>query len=200
MIVLITGGVGTGKTCYLVRCSLQARKMGKMVLCNFTFFNIEYKKMDLTDLYLNYPDLTDIFLAYDEFYTEMDCRVSGKLRNRLQSYLIAQTRKKNCDLYATAQFNQFMDLRLIKFVDIWAECRNVWIIQNEKIRKHPFLFDITVHDYRTDPYNPIDREFRFDGRRYFSEYDTNELILPREDYIYEDKKIKKIVKEGSKNR
>ena len=191
MIVLITGGVGSGKTCYLVRCSLKAKDIGKAVICNFTFFNIPHKKMDLTDLYLNHPDLTNIFLAYDEFYTEMDCRVSGKVRNRLQSYLIAQTRKKDCDLYCTAQFNQFMDLRLIKFVDIWVECRNVWVVIEDKVKKHPYLFDLEVHDYRTDPFNPIDRAFRFDGRPYFNEYDTNELILPREDYIYEDKKVVK---------
>lgn len=198
MIVLITGGVGTGKTCLLTKYVLDAVKLGKKVLSNYDFKHIKYEKMDLTDLYLNHPDLVNIFLAYDEFYLEMDCRVSNKSRNRLQSYLIAQTRKKDCDLYCTAQFNQFMDLRLIKFVDIWIECHNIWVaVDDGDVVKHPYMFEITTHDYREDAYNPEDNVFFFDGRPFFNEYDTNQLILPPEDYIYEDKKL---VKKGSKDR
>jgi len=192
MIICITGGVGTGKTCLLTRYGKISHELGKTVISNYHLTNIPYKKLDIVDLYFNHPDLKNIVILGDELYTFMDCRASMTKRNRIESYLIAQTRKISCDIYFTSQFSQFVDIRLMRFVDIFIEMENIWMTDNKTGFKepHPYLFDMVITDYR----NPSDinsKNKRFDGRRYFEEYDTNQRIYPPDDYLQTQKELSK---------
>lgn len=190
MIVMITGGLGSGKTCLNTKYAVGSSKMGKELISNYHFNNMKYRKLDIVDLYLNHPELKNIAVFGDELYTFMDCRMSITRRNRLESYFIAQTRKANVDLYFTTQYDSFVDLRLVKFVDIWVEMSNIWLL-NKKTNlkyKHPYLFIAQFNDFR----NPKDfkiKTMRFDGRRFFKEYNTNERIYPPDDYIITEKEI-----------
>ena len=192
LIVLISGGLGSGKTCLLTKYAILSHIQGKMNISNYHLRRIPYKKLDMVDLYINHPDLKNMFIGGDELYTFMDCRTSISKRNRLESYFVAQTRKANVDLYFTSQFSSFVDLRLIKFVDLVIQMENIWLI-NKKTGikyKHPYLFIMTITDYR-DPHNISSRTCRFDGRQWFKEYDTNERIYPPEDFIQVNKEMSK---------
>ena len=190
MIVLITGGLGSGKTCMLTRYAKMGFSEGKKLYANYHLTHMPYGTLDIVDMYLNEPELKDIMILGDEIYTFMDCRLSGSQRNRLQSYFIAQTRKINADLYGTAQFSQFNDLRLTAFLDVWIKMENIWIMKNGKKVKHPYYFLATFHDYRNE--NDINIFTKiFDGRTHFSDYDTSQRIYPHDDYIETAKQIRK---------
>lgn len=192
LIVLISGGLGSGKTCMLTKYAILSHRMGKMNISNYHLKRIPYKKFDMVDIYFNHPELSNIFIGGDELYTFMDCRTSMTKRNRIESYFIAQTRKSNVDLYFTTQFSSFVDLRLIKFVDIAIQMENIWLINKKTgLRyKHPYLFIMTMTDYR-DPNNITSRTYRFDGRQWFKEYNTNERIYPLDDIIQVSKEMSK---------
>lgn len=190
MIVKLTGGVGSFKTCLLTRYGKISYTNGRKIFSNYHLNRIPYTKLDLVDLYFNHPELNNAVILGDEFYSFMDCRMSGAKRNRLESYFVAQTRKKNFDLYYTTQYSRFMDLRIELFVDIHIEMHNLWIEKDGQQVKHPYLAMCTMTDYR-NPDNWIRKEFVFDGRNYFMEYDTNEAIYPPDDYIKVFEKISK---------
>jgi len=198
MIICISGGVGSGKTCMLTRYAKISYDLGKKLLCNYHLKKMEYKKLDLVDLYFNHPELNNIAIFGDELYTFMDCRASMSKRNRLESYLIAQTRKINCDLYFTVQFESFVDLRLMRFVDVFVEMENIWLLNKETGYKlpHPNKFIATFTDYR-NPKNITHKTKIFNGIGYFEEYDTNERIYPPDDYIITKKEL---AKKRSKNK
>jgi len=191
MIVMITGDLGSGKTCMLTRYGCKA-SMVKDLCSNYHYNNVPYDKFDMVDLYVNKPDLKNFMICADELYTFMDCRTSMSKRNRLESYFVLQTRKKNVDLYFTAQYSELVDSRLIKFVSIWIKMENIWLKSKTTglLYKHPYLFLATFHDYRkSDNINVFTR--KFDGRRWFNEYNTDEVIYPPEDIEYVQEALKK---------
>lgn len=200
MIVMITGDLGTGKTALLTRYTLKSC-LHKKVLSNYHLYNIDYEKFDMVDLYVNKPDLKDIIISGDELYTFMDCRSSMSVRNRLESYFITQTRKKNCDLYFTTQFSEFVDLRLISFANIWVKMENIWLVSKTTglKYKHPYKFIAKFHDYR-DKDNIQKKTFIFDGRVWFNEYNTNEVIYPPDDIMQTQKELRKANKKKGSNK
>ena len=195
---MITGGVGTGKTCLLTRYGKLSYDSGRDVIANYHLKKMKYDKLDMVDLYFNEPDRKNLILLGDELYTFMDCRSSMSKRNKIESYLIAQTRKKSYDLYFTTQFADFIDFRLMKFVDIWIEMSNIWLLNKttgEK-KKHPYKFICEFTDYRIP--NDITQTVKvFDGRNTFDEYDTDERIYPPDDFM---ETYKKLTKKKSKNK
>ena len=50
------------------------------------------------------------------------------------------------------------------------------------VKNHPYKFKCTLLDDRNSN-NPIKKEFIFDGRRWFNEFDTNAYVLPPNDII-----------------
>lgn len=190
MIVIITGGLGSGKTCLLTRYGKIAHSDGKLLYSNYHLAYMKYKKLDIVDMYFNEPELKNVMILADEIYTFMDCRMSTNKRNILQSYFIAQTRKRNTDLYYTAQFSQFTDLRLTAFIDIWIQMKNIWVMIDGKKQKHPYLFVATFHDYRDEDDIKIFSK-QFDGRSHFKDYNTDEEIYPHDEYIKDVKALRK---------
>ena len=192
MITLITGGLGTGKTCIETKYGITDHLINnnRKMYSNYHLKNYPYTKLDILDLYFNEPELKNITILGDELYTFMDCRCSMKERNRLESYFIAQTRKKTCNLFMTSQYTIFADYRLILFVNYHIKMGNIWIVKdinvNGIIKKakvaHPYLFTCEITDYN-DQEHIITRNFIFDGRMWFKEYDTDETIYPPDDYI-----------------
>ena len=86
MIVLIHGGLGSGKTCMLTRYAYLSHLMGKRIISNYKLENIPFTNLDMVDLYLNHPDMNNYIIVADELYTFMDCRSSMSVRNKLESY------------------------------------------------------------------------------------------------------------------
>lgn len=182
MIIQINGDLGTGKTCIMTKYALDYFKMGRKIISNYKLNNIPYEKLDIVDIYLNKPDLKNIVILGDELYTFMDCRTAMSQRNRLESYFIAQTRKRNCDVVFTSQYEDFIDFRLIRFVNINIDMENIWVYSKslEMSVKHPYLFLVSLTDYRQSK-NIKHYKKIFDGRNYFNEYNTEEQIYPPEE-------------------
>ena len=198
MIVGIKGVLGSGKTLMLTRYVVKAYKQGKKIISNYHLKGIPYTKLDIVDLYLNHPELKDIFIAGDELYTFMDCRLSMKRRNVIESYFILQTRKKNVDLFFTAQSFSTVDVRLLRFIDIQIKMKKIWLVDDKGNKTaHPYLFLAEFIDYR-DIDNIQTKSMILDGRKWFNYYDTNEVIYPPDDYLYTEKEIKEKEKERKK--
>lgn len=199
MIVVITGDLGTGKTAMLTRYGCKSSVHKENVLANYKLSHVQFEPFDMVDLYLNQPELTNAIILGDELYTFMDCRSSMSIRNKLESYFITQTRKKNVDIYFTTQFSEFVDFRMILFASIWVKMSNIWLYSSKTGQryKHPYLFNVVFHDYR-DKDNIKVKYMRFDGRRWFGEYNTNETIYPPDDIKETIKRFKERNKQRGK--
>jgi len=67
--------------------------------------------------------MEDCILILDEMYQIADSRSSQTKLNKLMTYFIVQTRKRNVDLYLCTHHLDHVDLRLRRAVDIRGACR-----------------------------------------------------------------------------
>lgn len=189
MIIGILGLPGSGKTCMATRLVNLEKQLHpyKKIYSNYHLNGLDYDLLDFIDIFINHRGERNMILLGDEISTFLDCRVSGSGRNRVESYLLKQTRKKGCDIIFTDQFEGFVDLRLSKFCNLriimenkfclykfWLNCKHYAIK-----KPHPYLFRATYEDND----NHITKERVFDGRKWFDKYDTYQEIYPPEDYI-----------------
>lgn len=186
MIVGIIGKRGCGKTITMAKTVVDMLKKGKIIYTNFHInkkgIDKKYhKKINLLDneFFKNYKDfkLYNCALFLDEVYVYIDSRTSGSKRNRLWSYFINQTRKRDVDLYFTTQFFRQVELRLRENTEFFVFPQV--IKEGDKI-----IVDNKVYSYG-DRLKLIGRE-RFIGNDYFNVYDTDEIIS-----FEDDEKIKK---------
>ena len=128
MIIGISGPTGSFKSCFLTRLGLTQKKLfpHKKLFSNYHLKNHNYEKLDIVDIYVNKRELKDLIILATELHTTFDCRVSGSSRNRLESYLLTQTRKKSVDFFYDTQYERFLDFRVSLFVDIRIVMENLW--------------------------------------------------------------------------
>ena len=203
MIIGIEGAMGTGKTIMMVRYLLLDYKKKSDIYCNFALKNIEYKPLDVIEILKldkNKKSLSNISIGIDEITVFIDSRVSSSVLNRLFSYFILQTRKRNVVLYYTTQDIMMVDLRLRRHTDFIVECDFVF---HEDDSIHPIenLRKYDIWDFRNPRSVRLVRSFIMDITKYFDYYDTNEVILPP---ILNMRNLKKYLdsednKDGDKN-
>ena len=197
------GDLGSAKTTLCTRYLILTKKLHpeKKIYCNYTLYNYPFELLDLMDLYLNHQNEKNIIVVADELYTMMDSRVATSYRNRIESYFVAMTRKKDADFFVTMQYEKFVDCRLAPFIKVKYIMekimqRHILYIDNIKytyLKPHPYLFKCTLFDER-DNNHPICKEFIFNGLRWFPEFNTDEVILPPEDVLL-NIKLNKLKKE-----
>ena len=164
MIVGIAGTLGSGKTCMLTRYAYLAYEQGRRIISNY-HLNFDHEYLNIKDLFEKREQLHNCFLAIDEMQVFLDCRLSASKQNRLFSYFILQTRKRNVDLYFTTQDISMIDLRLLRHLSIYIKMSNIYYRdEGGNIQKHPYLFFAEFHDYR-DPDNISTQVKIFDGRK-----------------------------------
>ncbi len=181
MIVGIIGKRGCGKTITMAKTVVDMLKKGKTI---YTNFNINKKaidkkyhnKINLLDakFFKNYKDfkLYNCALFLDEIYVYIDARSSMSKRNRLWSYFINQTRKRDVDLYFTTQFFRQVELRLRENTE--------YFIFPQVIKQHnAIIINNKIYSYE-NTLKLIGVE-RFVGNDYFNVYDTDEIISFDED-------------------
>ncbi len=181
MIVGIIGKRGCGKTITMAKTVDDMLKKGKTIYTNFhinkkAIDKKYHNKINLLDaeFFKNYKDfkLYNCALFLDEIYVYIDARSSMSKRNRLWSYFINQTRKRDVDLYFTTQFFRQVELRLRENTEYFIFPQvikqvNVIIINNKIYSYENTLKLIGVE--------------RFVGNDYFNVYDTDEIISFDED-------------------
>ena len=179
MLIGIEGGLGSGKSAIMVKyLNVDKHKYNKHIMCNIGLEGMEYEPIDVYKL-LEYEEgntsLYDITLGIDELTVFADCRTSMSKRNRVLSYLVLQSRKRNVDVYYTTQDLQMIDFRIVDHTPITVHAEKLFNKKNEEIdhyRKY------TIID-RTNPKRPKLTTFIMDLRPLYDLYDTDEIVQPK---------------------
>lgn len=165
MIIAYTGKLGSGKTLSMTKQLYEDHKNDKSEI--FTNYGLKFPHKLLDASFMKdfkSLNLTHCSVGVDEFHVFMDSRSSARKSNRLISYFILQTRKRDTHLYYTTQFFNQVDKRLRNITDIIVECKSL-TVQGEKY----IISTMTTREgkrYRTS----------FKASDYFKLYDTNEVI------------------------
>jgi len=177
MIIGIEGGLGSGKTLLMVRYLFKDAEKDYNIYSNFSLKGIKHKPLDVMEiLKLDKDDthLDDVSIGIDEITVFMDCRTSMSKANRILSYFILQTRKRNVTLYYTTQDITMVDKRLEKYTDIRIVADKIYKEDGEAIEN---LRKYTIFDLR-DRRNFKMVKFVLDITKYYDYYNTNQVILP----------------------
>jgi hypothetical protein len=170
MLIGIFGGFGSGKTLLLTVITVNASKTGRYEC--YANFKIDRKNVS----YIEAEDLLDInpegnmraFIGLDEIYAWLDSRVSSSKVNRVLSWIILQSRKRNMDICYTAQLSSSIDIRLRNMTDIA-------IFANKK-------YDGFYYDLRWQNENQVfNRKFFLSAnvaQFYYNKYNTREIVKP----------------------
>lgn len=183
MLILIIGGVGTGKTVLSV---ILAAKSRRRVFSNFQIYIPRYGPLDLSKLVkLEYQNCE---LLLDEAYVYLEARMAMSKINQYLSYLLFQSRKKSINLVLTAQLSSTIDNRFRQLADYVIMCE-----------KSGGGFRYTVINNMTGDR----RSFHLSKskvERFFALYDTYEVIHPRNDpfdFLPPDQKASRLTDIGN---
>lgn len=173
MILGFEGGLGSGKTLGMTYYLFRDLDLGFEVYANYKL-NFDYKKLNVLELLESDVDLQNISIGIDEITVFLDCRKSSSKMNRLISYFILQTRKRNVNLYYTTQDFTMVDIRLIRHTQIQVLCEKIF---DENGKELETLRKYTVFDFR-NPRHVKNIVFNMPIEDKFGLFDTNEIILP----------------------
>jgi len=178
LIIGITGGLGSGKTIIMVRYLIKEYIMKHKIYANFGLKKIKYEPLNiLTILEMDKKQLAlnNICVGIDELTVFADCRKSGSKLNRMISYFVLQTRKRNVTLYYTTQDISMIDLRLVDHTDIQILCSKIYDKDNNQLNDYRHY---SIIDFRESMIKPKITRIIFDITKYYEYYDTYEVILP----------------------
>jgi Lhr-like helicase len=167
-LVSLVGSRGSGKTTFL---SYLSTKTKRTILSNFHLKVKNYKPLNI-DVLLNLEKLNNVDVYLDEAYTWLESRISSSALNRYISYIIFQSRKRNVDIYTTAQMFSSVDLRFREQSDFIIFCNKR---SNPNIDNFRYQF-INMATMKV-------RNFIFPYEKaseYFSNFNTNQIIEPNQ--------------------
>lgn len=114
-ITAFLGEMSSGKTLFMSMMAYYWHKFyGKTIYSNY---NLTFPFKPITDdFFMDFMNpkwnLHDCILIVDELTVHMDARCSMSKKNKMYSYFILQSKKRNVKLYFTAQVFRQVDLRL----------------------------------------------------------------------------------------
>jgi len=168
-ITAIIGNRGSGKTCFMTFLATKYHKEGKKIYSNYHLKNIPYKSMTLKEMAELPDELMNAVVLMDELHVGADSYDFMKSSSKAFYTFATQLRKRKVSWYYTTQIFTQVAKRIRMQTD--------YLITMENTKKE-HLFKAHIYDRRkveniNDPIN----QFTFDGSDYFSEYDTDEVIL-----------------------
>jgi len=178
MLIGIEGGLGEGKTIMLVRYLLKDYNKGKKILSNMgSLQGFDYSMLDIkTMLEMDNEnvELHNCTIGIDEITVVVDCRTSASKKNRLFSYFVLQSRKRNVNVYYTTQDLGMLDFRLTNHTHIVVMCNNIYDKYNKIVDnwKHYTILDFTR------PRKPTKNSFDLYIKPFYDFYNTDEIIKP----------------------
>jgi len=167
MLIGIFGNIGAGKTLLSTIFSIISIK--DKIYANYKINNEKYCPLKLIDL-LELPNNVDVVI--DEAYTWLESRTSMSKINLYISYIIFQSRKRNVDIFITAQLESTVDLRFRELCHVHFIAHNVVNHLNETIA---FFYELFYNSKYLGNFYFLES----DVREYYKSYDTNEIIEPR---------------------
>jgi len=177
LLINICGGLGTGKTLLGVIMLQSAKQKGYHI-----FSNIKVKNAQLVTLedFLNmdFPEKSVILM--DEVYILAESRLSHSDTNLIISHLIFQSRKKGLHIITTSQLRRAVDVRLRDLADIL-----IYASRDKEGFKYLVFADNEIRTFVL-PYTI--------ARKYFSLYNTKEIVEDELIKLKREKLIKKLQK------
>lgn len=162
MITGIVGPFGSGKTLLMANRLFRRYLQGMAIYTNFAT-NFPAKPLQAIDLVKMSQNLNDCGMGIDEIHVLIDSRNSMTEANKLISYFILQTRKRNVYLFYTTQDEMQVEKRLRRNTDYWVYCT--------RVGKHTFRYRV---------YNRTGKcikNFTLDGRKSYNLYNTKETVM-----------------------
>jgi len=179
MLIGIQGGLGSGKSIMLMRYLLMDYEKGFNIMCNMKDIKgMKYEYLDIEKL-LNYENdnkqLENVTVGIDELTVLCgDCRRSSSKNNVIFSYLVLQSRKRNCNIYYTTQSMGMIDIRVVEHTHIVINAEKVYDEYHNEI---PDVAHYEIVDLR-DSNKPQLDEFWMNLKPYYEYYNTDEIIKP----------------------
>lgn len=167
MITIFVGPRGQGKTLLMSKRIFRRYLQGYRILTNYGV-SYPHGTINADALVKMNEDLRDCAMGIDEIHVLIDSRNSMDKRNKMISYFILQTRKRNVVLFGTTQHESQIDVRLRRSVDYWVKCKRI-----RKGRKKTNWFAYKVIDGLT---GKVVREFKLFGPRWYHLFNTEETI------------------------
>ena len=176
---LMTGIKGSGKTCYTTALLCESYRQGRTVYANY-HLRFPYTPLNMEQIIEDMENLQNVAIAIDEAQIYFDCRMSASKQNRLFSYLMLQSRKRNVDINMTSQQLFNVDIRIRRNLDYLYECVPMVEVMPGRYRR------ATVEEIEARVIDKIFiretnyaqegvRSFLFDPKPYFPLYDSDEL-------------------------
>lgn len=159
MICGFIGRMGSGKTLSMVKYAYSLYREGYTVYSNVSL-NFPHKNYTLEDL-INYSNSQETFykavILCDEMHIFLDSRNSGSKRNRILSYFLLQTRKKDVKLFFTTQRYHQVDKRLRDNADVIVMCQSKHIYKKHYVKNlFMYMLEFSVKTkkmlFRAEPY------------------------------------------------
>lgn len=170
----LIGQRGTGKTFFIIRLLANIKKFydSLPVYANFNIKCKNFHKLSLITL-LDLPP--NIFLAMDEAYSMIHSRLSMSYVNIFAGYIAFQLRKTSTQIFVTMQQLRTIDVIYREEWDYRVYCDR---LPNQYTNWKLWDFLYEIHDRRRQS---ITKRVVFfeESLPYFSLYNTNEIIEPR---------------------
>lgn len=181
MIVCFIGTVGSGKTLGMTREGYRYYLRGHKVFSNYAlaFPHERLTAKKLYELIEDKAQLQDCVILLDELHVWLDSRASMRKKQRMITYFILQTRKRNVRLLCSTQHFEQVDKRLRKTTDILVFCRN--LTNKSSLVSAKGWTVLEQQSFEQYGSNPPKREVYL-ANKYYELFDTEEII----DFVEED--------------
>ena len=182
---LITGIKGSGKTSFAVSKLAEAATQGREIFANFQLkFPPMYptRYLEMEAFAEEMVTLRKVAVCIDEAQIYFDCRTSGSKRNRLFSYVMLQSRKRDVDFLLTSQQERNLDIRIRRNLDYRYDCMALVAVPGRPGRYRVATVE-QIEAKAIDRIQVVEtnyaqnrvRKILFDPRLYFVLYDSDEL-------------------------
>lgn len=168
MIIAFIGKMGSGKTLSMTYYAYQYFMQGQKIYANyglkFDHEKVNYEMIKNLDI-----EFQDSVICLDEIHVFIDSRASMSKRNKIVSYFITQSRKRNLIFMYTTQHIGQVDLRLRNNTDYFFSCSTT-VHENK----------LYIKQQLSDPYGAV-KNMTLKAEDVFQLYDTHEIVDPFED-------------------
>lgn len=185
MIEIYVGGLGAGKTLGAVKECFALYRRGFTIYSNIglKFPYVPLTKQVFEDLIHDKAGLQNAVILLDEIHIWIDSRSSMKKKNKIITYFLLQTRKRNVRLFCTTQDISQVDVRLRRSANLIVESFNpANALSLVKTPNQPVL--LVQFGYKGLRMYLLGRFFRkakIYANPYYALYDTNEIVSYEEE-------------------
>jgi len=186
MLIGVFGTFGSGKTLLLTIFGFLCADNPKYQV--YANYKIKHKKVvspiSAEEFIEINPEKKKVLILLDEVYAWLDSRLSTSRVNRVLSWCVLQSRKRNMDIIYDAQLMGSVDLRLRNLSDIVIMC------EKTKDAKETIAFVYRVFHqtswHKTRQYLFVVPEEK--ASQFYNKFDTRQIVMPIENIFPKVKK------------